>query len=362
MLNTVLLTVIDLLLVLPAFLIIAILSPAFRGHTWLIFVLLLAAFQWMITARIVRGMTLSLKEREFVHGRALHGRAGLAIIFRHILPNMASLLIIDATVNVSSLILAEVGLSFFGFGVQPPDVSLGTLIGDYAGAALTYPVGVLLSRRLPDRPRARDQPGRRRSARRARSERRSGTSSCAVDARTSRRTRRCSRSATCRVTFASEAGAVRAVRSLSYDVRRGEVLGIVGESGSGKSVSSLAVMGCCRAHARVTGSVRFKGDELLGRSDRELSRSAAGKIAMIFQDPLSALTPVYTVGDQIAEAILVHAATSDATAARAPRDRAARRSSAFRTRAARDGVPARVLRRHAPARDDRDGHRERSGR
>jgi peptide/nickel transport system permease protein len=129
---------VDLLLVLPAFLIIAILSPMFRGHTWLIFVLLLAAFQWMVTARIVRGMTLSLKEREFVQAARFMGVPGWRIIFRHILPNMSSLLIIDATVNVSALILAEVGLSFFGFGVQPPDVSLGTLIGDYAGAALTY--------------------------------------------------------------------------------------------------------------------------------------------------------------------------------------------------------------------------------
>ena len=138
-LDTVLLTIIDLLLVLPAFLIIAILSPTFRGGTWLIFVLLLAAFQWMITARIVRGMTLSLKEREFVQAARFMGVPAWRIIFRHILPNMASLLIIDATINVSSLILAEVGLSFFGFGVQPPDVSLGTLIGDHAGAALTYP-------------------------------------------------------------------------------------------------------------------------------------------------------------------------------------------------------------------------------
>jgi peptide/nickel transport system permease protein len=138
-LSVVLLTIIDLLLVLPAFLIIAILSPMFRGETWLVFVALLAAFQWMITARIVRGMTLSLKEREFVHAARFMGVPGWRIIFRHILPNMSSLLIIDATVNVSSLILAEVGLSFFGFGVQPPDVSLGTLIGDYAGAALTYP-------------------------------------------------------------------------------------------------------------------------------------------------------------------------------------------------------------------------------
>jgi peptide/nickel transport system permease protein len=94
--NTALVTLIDLLMVLPAFLIIAILSPTFRGHTWLIFVVLLAAFQWMVTARIVRGMTLSLREREFVHAARFMGVPGWQIIFRHILPNMASLLIIDA--------------------------------------------------------------------------------------------------------------------------------------------------------------------------------------------------------------------------------------------------------------------------
>jgi peptide/nickel transport system permease protein len=138
-LNVVLLTLIDLLLVLPSFLVIAILSPLFRDHTWLLFVLLLAAFQWMVTARIVRGLTLSLKEREFVAAARFMGVPPSKIIFRHILPNMASFLIIDATINVSSLILAEVGLSFFGFGVQPPDVSLGTLIGDHAAAALSYP-------------------------------------------------------------------------------------------------------------------------------------------------------------------------------------------------------------------------------
>ena len=138
-LNAILLVLVDLLLVLPAFLIIAILSPAFRGRTWLLFVVLLSVFHWMVTSRIVRGMTLSLKEREFVHAARFMGVPGYLIIFRHILPNMSSLLIIDATVNVSALILAEVGLSFFGFGVQPPDVSLGTLIGGYANAALTYP-------------------------------------------------------------------------------------------------------------------------------------------------------------------------------------------------------------------------------
>src|SRR5687768_2737843 len=94
-LNTLLLVLVDLLLVLPAFLIIAILSPAFRGRTWLLFVVLLSIFHWMVTARIVRGMTLSLKEREFVHAARFMGVPGWRIIFRHILPNMSSLLIIE---------------------------------------------------------------------------------------------------------------------------------------------------------------------------------------------------------------------------------------------------------------------------
>jgi ABC-type dipeptide/oligopeptide/nickel transport system permease subunit len=130
---------IDLLLILPSFLIIAVTSPLFVGKTWLIFVVLLAAFQWMLTARVVRGLTQSLKEREFVSAARFMGVPARKIIARHILPNMASFLIIDATVNVSSLILAEVALSYFGFGSRPPDVSLGSLIGQYANNADTYP-------------------------------------------------------------------------------------------------------------------------------------------------------------------------------------------------------------------------------
>ena len=131
--------IVDLLLVLPSFLIIAILSPQFKGKTWLLFVVLLAAFSWMITARIVRGLTLSLREREFVQAARFMGVPARTIIFRHLLPNMSSFLIIDATLNVGGAILAEGGLSYFGFGVQPPDVSLGTLIQDGTPAATTYP-------------------------------------------------------------------------------------------------------------------------------------------------------------------------------------------------------------------------------
>jgi peptide/nickel transport system permease protein len=137
--DRVLMWFVDLMLVIPAFLIIAILSPAFRGKTWFVFVLLIAAFLWMVTARIVRGMTISLREREYVLAARYMGVSTPRIIARHVLPNISSLLIVDATINVSAAIISETGLSYFGFGVQAPDVSLGTLIAQGTNSATTQP-------------------------------------------------------------------------------------------------------------------------------------------------------------------------------------------------------------------------------
>jgi peptide/nickel transport system permease protein len=130
---------VELLLVLPAFLVVAIAAPLFRGRTWLIFVVLLAAFMWMITARVVRGMTVSLREREYVLAARFMGVPTVTIVFRHIIPNLSSVLIVDATLNVSAAIMAESGLSYFGFGIQPPDSSLGTVLADGAQSAATHP-------------------------------------------------------------------------------------------------------------------------------------------------------------------------------------------------------------------------------
>jgi peptide/nickel transport system permease protein len=130
---------VDLLLVLPSFLIIAILSPNLKGGSWLWFVVLLGAFSWMITSRVVRSMTLSLREREYILAARYIGIPGWKIILRHVVPNLSSLLIIDATLNVSAAILGETALSFFGFGVQPPDVSLGTLIATGSSQVTGYP-------------------------------------------------------------------------------------------------------------------------------------------------------------------------------------------------------------------------------
>ena len=122
-----------------------------------------------------------------------------------------------------------------------------------------------------------------------------------------------------RVHFETEDGLVRAVDGISYTVDRGQTLGIVGESGSGKSVSSLTVMGLTRArNARISGTVRFNGRDLLNASDEDLRTIRGDDIAMIFQDPLSSLHPFYKVGKQIVEAILAHRDISKAQA----RDRA----------------------------------------
>ncbi|WP_067696474.1 ABC transporter ATP-binding protein [Nocardia jejuensis] len=117
------------------------------------------------------------------------------------------------------------------------------------------------------------------------------------------------------VSFPSEEGRVDAVRGVNFTVNDGEVLAIVGESGSGKSVSSLAIMGLLPDQARVHGSIRLRGRELVGLGDKQMSALRGSKISMVFQDPLSALTPVYRVGDQIAEALLAHGTMSKKEAA-----------------------------------------------
>ncbi|WP_460301118.1 ABC transporter permease [Actinocorallia aurea] len=127
----------DLLLVLPGVLLVAVVAP--QGTSPAVLVLLLALLLWPLTARAVRAQTRSLRAREFVLAAVYLGASRRWIVLRHILPNLAGLLLADVAVNVGMAILGESGLAFLGFGVAPPDVSLGTLIAEGAPLATVQP-------------------------------------------------------------------------------------------------------------------------------------------------------------------------------------------------------------------------------
>jgi peptide/nickel transport system ATP-binding protein len=118
------------------------------------------------------------------------------------------------------------------------------------------------------------------------------------------------------VSFPTEGPPLKAVRGIDFHVDAGEVVALVGESGSGKSTAAMAVVSLLAEYADVHGSVRLQGNELIGLPDDTMSRFRGNTIGMVFQDPKSALTPVYTVGDQIAEAIEVHQPRTGKRAAR----------------------------------------------
>ena len=111
-----------------------------------------------------------------------------------------------------------------------------------------------------------------------------------------------------RTFFTTEEGIVRAVDGLSLTIHKGEKFGVVGESGSGKSVMALSIMRLIEAPAGeiVTGEIHFKGQDLLRMGDEEMRKVRGGQIAMIFQDPMTALNPVYTIGNQLVETIMLH--------------------------------------------------------
>ena len=121
-----------------------------------------------------------------------------------------------------------------------------------------------------------------------------------------------------RVDLRTHRGSATAVRGVSFALERGDTLGLIGESGCGKSMTALALMGLLPDNARVHGSLKLDGQELVGLPDRDWRRLRGNRIAMIFQEPMTALNPVHRVGAQIAEPLMLH----KGLAARAARQRA----------------------------------------
>ena len=261
--------------VVPSFLILALVSQRAHGD-WLVLILVLTLFGWMFSARVVWSLTTSLREREYVHAARFMGVGRLHVVLRHLVPNLGSLLVVSFTLGVVAAVQAETALSFIGFGVQQPDVSLGTMLSDGSEHGLQRAVVV----RRPGRPgHAADRvdgADRRRAARRARPDlplRRPGVSRPVLSVRG------------LRVSFPSEAGRVDAVRGVDLDLHAGRTLGVVGESGSGKSVIVAGGDGPAAERRRGPGSISLEGRELLGLDDRALSKVRGRELAMVFQDP-----------------------------------------------------------------------------
>ena len=214
-----------------------------------------------IIAKLTRATANSVLAREYALAARAAGRGPLIIAFDHVLPNIAPALIVQATIQFAIAILAEAALSYLGLGAQPPQASWGRMVVRRAERALQRAASGDLSRRRHRAQRARPQSSRRRFARRARPSSRRGRESC-------------SRSTELVVDLPVEDGAVRIVNGASFRLGEGESLGVVGKSGSGKTMTALALMGLAPEGARIGGSIRFEGRELVG-----LERGGAAPLA-----------------------------------------------------------------------------------
>lgn len=300
---------VDLTLTLPIIAIAAFLGAVVGagGVTWLGLALVLGALMWTSVCRLVRAVVLTLRSRPYVDAARVMGASRLRIMFRHLVPNVADHIIVAGTLLFGTSILAETGLSFLGFGVQPPDTSLGLLVSDAQSAVLTRPwlfyfpgafIIVLVlavnytGEGLRDAANPKASVVNPLDAKRSRPARTKRAASTGIADRTTDDTLLTVEDL--RVAFGDQ----EVVRGVSLDIRRGEVLALVGESGSGKTLTALSVVGLAPPEAAVEGEIRFDGNLLEGLGFDRWRAIRGKRIAMILQDPSTSLNPVLTIGRQ----------------------------------------------------------------
>lgn len=291
--------------------------------------------------RVIRNATLSVKAEPYVDAARVVGVRTPRILKKHIFSNVSQSLPVIGTLNASEAILTLAGLGFLGFGIEPsaaaewgydlnkalPDASSGIWwTGVFPGLAIVLIVlgATLVGESLNDilnpllRTRGADNAEADEAEIEHEFEELTGDIEPSVEVRDAatglmdeppsgdgKRVAALSLSDLA-VTFRTDAAPVHAVNGISFDVAPGEVVAVVGESGSGKSVSSRAVLGLLPSTASVTGSAKLGTRELLGMSSRNLRPIRGDQVSMVFQEPSTALNPVYTVGWQIIEGIQAH--------------------------------------------------------
>ena len=315
--DTLLMRGIDMVMAFPyillALAIVAVLGPGLLNALYAIAVVNIPFF-----ARNIRGITLGLSRREFVDAARLSGKSNAQILFIEVLPNVLPVIIITMSTTIGWMILETAGLSFLGLGAQPPQADLGSMLGDGRKILFTAPhvsiipglmifalvmsinllgdgVRDVLDPRLKSG--ALTRPVARTAVMRGNDPQDTAPVEDAVlDVRG------------LKTEFRFGGQVFKAVGGVDMAVRRGECLGIVGESGSGKSVSAMSIMGLVPTPpGSITGGVALlKGEDLFAASDERIRQLRGSAVSHVFQDPLSTLHPLFTVGDQLVEAIQAH--------------------------------------------------------
>jgi len=294
------------------------------GQSYMVITLILSLVGWPGSARTIRGIVHAVKREEFVEDAGIEGVPSAVIIFKHIIPQMASLIIVSTALEVPGFIMSETTLSYLGLGISDPAVSWGSLINrDISTLSnlrafpwLLYPVWLLLVVTLAfnffgDALRDYFDPyhavyfrwrdwfafGKKRAVAPVEAEE-NKVSAAPSDFLSIQNLF---------VTFDILRGQgnvkVQAVRGVSFDMRRGEILGIVGESGSGKSVTTTAIPGLLPANATVSGHIYFEGIDLLTLSNQELREYRGKKIGVIFQEPGRSFDPLQNIGAVVFETL-----------------------------------------------------------
>ena len=299
--------------ILLALAIVAVLGPGLINALYAIALVNIPFF-----ARNIRGITLGLSRREFVDAARLSGKTPAQILFLEILPNVLPVIVITMSTTVGWMILETAGLSFLGLGAQPPQADLGSMLGEGRKILFTSPhVSVIpglmifalvmsinlfgdgirdvLDPRL--RSGAMTRPVARTAIMRdAPAEAPVPTAGAVLDIQD------------LRTEFHVGGSVYKAVGGIDLVLMKGECLGLVGESGSGKSVTAMSIMGLVPTPpGRIVGGAAFLGEEdLFAVSNERIRQLRGAAVAYVFQDPLSTLHPLFTVGDQLTEAIRAH--------------------------------------------------------
>ena len=294
------------------------------GTSYMIITLILALVGWPGSARTIRGIVHAVKREEFVVDAALEGVPSVVVIFRHIIPQTASLLIVSTALSIPGFIMSETTLSYLGLGIADPAVSWGSLINrDISTLSnlknfpwLLYPVLMLLLVTLAfnfigDALRDFFDPynavfSKRKFKCQQNAKQDAEVSVSGTDVgdnittETAPATPPLLSVQNLHVTFDVLQGTdfvpVHAARGVSFDLHRGEILGIVGESGSGKSVSTTAIPGLLPRNASARGTILYNGVDLMKLSQAELRKYRGQKISLIFQEPGRSFDPLQNIG------------------------------------------------------------------